>query len=199
MTNVNRLCDRASPAEACETDAGLLGRLRDGDQAAGAELYRRYATPLRPYASGPSLAGLAHRFDADDIVQSVFRTFLRGAQAGRYAVPEGAELWGLLLVITLNKVRAAGQHHLAARRDVRLTRPLDDSDGADATADPLREAVADDLLAGLLPTLRRIVELRLEGYSVDEIARATARSKRTVERCLQECRHKLLRMMGSYE
>src|SRR5687768_6132429 len=125
MTDVNRRRDPASRAETCETDAELLARLRDGDRAAGEELYHRYATRLRPYARSPSLAGLARRLDADDILQSVFRTFLRGARAGRYAVPDGAELWRLLLVITLNKVRAAGQHHLAARRDVRLTRPLD--------------------------------------------------------------------------
>ncbi len=50
----------------------------------------------------PDLAG---RVDADDIVQSVFRTFFRRVAKGDYEVPDGEELWKLFLVIALNKVR----------------------------------------------------------------------------------------------
>ena len=59
--------------------------------------------------------------DAEEIVQSVFRTFFRRAAHGHYSVPDGEEMWKLLLVIALNKVRAAGAYHRAAKRDMRQT------------------------------------------------------------------------------
>ena len=38
---------------------------------------------------------------------------------------------------------------------------------------------------------RQIIELRIESYEVAEIAEKVGRSKRTVERLLQECRKQL--------
>jgi DNA-directed RNA polymerase specialized sigma24 family protein len=43
---------------------------------------------------------------------------------------------------------------------------------------------------------RRMIELRIEGYEVAEIARLTRRSKRTVERTLQEFRKSLRTALG---
>ena len=40
---------------------------------------------------------------------------------GDYDVPPGEELWGLLLVIALNKIRTEETFHRAAKRDVRLS------------------------------------------------------------------------------
>jgi len=43
-------------------------------------------------------------------------------------VPPGEDLWKLLLVIALNKIRARGTFHRAAKRDVRRTRRIDGLD-----------------------------------------------------------------------
>jgi DNA-directed RNA polymerase specialized sigma24 family protein len=41
-----------------------------------------------------------------------------------------------------------------------------------------------------------MVELRIEGYAVAEIAHQTGRAKRTVERLLQEARQRLGELLG---
>src|SRR3954454_16489977 len=103
------------------SDHSLLRRFRRGQDDAPTLLFLRYAERLRALASRQSSPGMAARVDPEDIVQSVFRTFFRRAAAGQYDVPEGEEIWKLLLVIGLNKIRALGAHHRAARRDVRMT------------------------------------------------------------------------------
>ena len=92
-----------------------------GQPDASTELYLRYAERLHALVVAQSSKDLARRVDAEEIVQSVFRTFFRRASQGHYSVPEGEEMWKLLLVIALNKVRAAGAYHRAAKRDVRQT------------------------------------------------------------------------------
>jgi|SRR5262245_32939201 len=183
-------------------DSELVRLLKAGDAEAARKLYARYARRLAALVDRRLASDLASRVDAEDIVQSVFRTFLRGIAEDRFRVPEGSDLWGLLLVLALNKVRAYGEFHRAAKRDVRHTLPLDDNipDGtADAQADPFLHSLAQDLLARFLPVHRQMIELRLQGYAVAEIASQTGRSKRTVERILQDCRNCLVEMVGPHE
>src|SRR5437762_486755 len=101
------------------TDSSLLRRLREGNQDAATKLYLRYAERLRLLARAECSPDLARRIDADDIVQSVFASFFQGVNRGLYEVPAGEELWKLFLVIALNKIRAKGVFHRAAKRDVR--------------------------------------------------------------------------------
>jgi RNA polymerase sigma-70 factor (ECF subfamily) len=184
---------RSLPDEA--SDRSLLGRLRHGSEDAATQLYLRYAQRLRALARAKTGADLAARLDVDDLVQSIFGSFFRGASQGYYEVPAGEELWKLFLVIALNKIRAKGAYHRAAKRDVRAT----SGGGLDAANEPEDDAAAyaflqlviDDLLATLPAQQRQMIELRIEGYEVAEIAERTGRSKRTVERVLQEFRKKL--------
>lgn len=180
------------------SDHSLLRRFRRGQGDAPTQLYLRYAERLRALAAAQRSAGLAARVDPEDIVQSVFRTFFRRAAEGQYDVPEGEEIWKLLLVIALNKIRAVGAFHRAARRDVRLTaggagfdHAVDSEPGRDETALAVLRLVIGEILEALPPGHRPIVELRIEGHEVSEIARRAQRSKRTVERVLQEFRRRL--------
>src|SRR3954467_5650944 len=97
------------------SDHSLLRRFRRGQDDAPTLLYLRYAERLRALAGAQIAQGLAARVDSEDIVQSVFRTFFRRAAADRKGVPEVEEIWKLLLVIALNKVRAVGIAGRAAR------------------------------------------------------------------------------------
>lgn len=195
--------------EALESDAEttgddiLLERYRDGSQEAATELYARYARRLRALAELRCSASLARRVDADDIVQSVFRTFFRGVRQGFYDVPEGEDLWKLLLVMALNKIRAKGAHHHAAKRDARVTTTLDPGDPSfeeqlmrDEFSPVFMQMVIQEALDQLDPRQREMVELRVQGHEVSEIADKTGRSKRTVERNLQEVRSRLRRVLG---
>ncbi len=178
------------------SDRSLLRRLKDGEDDAATALYLRYANQLRSLAGVQRSPALASRLDPDDIVQSVFRTFFRRAARDGYDVPEGDDLWKLFLVIALNKLRNAAAHHRAARRDVRQTITLGDQAGmagveGDSNDLVVLRMVIDDALARLPETTRSIVELRVEGFEVAEIAERSGRSKRSVERVLQRFREEL--------
>ncbi len=178
------------------SDRSLLRRARDGQSDASTRLYLRYARRLQSLAAAKTGAELGRVVGPDDIVQSVFRTFFRRASEGQYDVPEGEEIWKLLLVIALNKVRSLGVHYRAKKRDIRRTTDLSAAEAAgvaghDETAVRVLRSVIDDVLADMQPSHRRIVELRIEAYEVAEIAAQVKRSKRSVERVLQDFRQRL--------
>jgi RNA polymerase sigma-70 factor (ECF subfamily) len=160
-------------------------------------LYRRYSGRISALVRANLSRGLSRRVDADDIVQSVFRRLFQAASQGHYALPSGEELWDLLVVMTLNRLRSEETFHRAGKRDLRLTVGLDvglepgpDEEPGGALYTFL--AIAVDEAIGRLPEhYRQVVRLRMEGYEVAEIAGRTSRSKRTVERMLHEVRERL--------
>ncbi|MEZ6117803.1 MAG: ECF-type sigma factor [Pirellulaceae bacterium] len=93
------------------SDGSLLRRIQGGEEDAATQLYLRYSNRLIALAKHNTSPELAVRFDPEDVVQSVFRSFFRRASGGCYDVPEGGELWRLLLVLALNKVRGLAIHH----------------------------------------------------------------------------------------
>jgi RNA polymerase sigma-70 factor, ECF subfamily len=180
------------------SDGSLLRRFQHGQSDASTELYLRYAKRLLALAEAQSSPDLARRVEPEEIVQSVFRTFFRRAAQGHYAVPDGEEMWKLLLVIALNKVRTAGAFHRAAKRDMRLTtsgvaydHALESESGSDEAALTVLRLVVEELLVGTPASHRRMIELRIEGFEVSEIADQVQRSKRSVERVLQDFRTRL--------
>jgi RNA polymerase sigma-70 factor (ECF subfamily) len=187
------------------SDESLLQQYRGGDQNAATQLYKRYVTRLRAVAESKCSNKLARRVDADDIVQSVFRTFFRGLNQGLYDVPESQQLWNLLLVIVANKARARGAYHNAAKRDVRLTAAVDYTEESvqakleDPTPPVELQMAIQDALEQLDSRQRQMVEMRIQGHEVTEIANLTKRSKRTVERTLQDARNKLRELLEQAE
>src|SRR4051794_10544217 len=196
----DRLASRHSPqpANAPPSDRSLLLRFQRGQGDAATDLYVRYADRLNALVRAQRGEDLAARLDPDDIVQSVFRTFFRRAAEGHYTVPQGEELWKLFLVIALYKIRDTAAYHRAEKRDVSRTaqgaafdRAAQAEAGRDEAALGVLQMVIDEILEKLPPGHRRIIEMRVEGYEVAEIAEATGRAKRSVERILQEFRERL--------
>jgi RNA polymerase sigma-70 factor, ECF subfamily len=180
------------------SDLSLLTRYRNGSQDAATELYLRYAERLRGLARAQLSADLASKVDVDDIVQSVFGSFFRGVNNALYDVPAGEELWKLLLVIALHKIRNQGSYHHTAKRDTRRTTSMNAAEQSlpsraeeDRAACAFLQLVVEETLASMSAQHRRIVELRMDGFEVAEIAEKLGRSKRTVERLLQQARVKL--------
>jgi RNA polymerase sigma-70 factor (ECF subfamily) len=193
-----------SPSARVETsDRSLLRRLQSGHANASTELYLRYAKRLLALTTAQTSPDLAQRVDPEDIVQSVFRTFFRRASLGHYTAPDGEEIWKLLLVIALNKVRATGAYHRVAKRDVRRTAggeafqvAVESQPGKDEAALVVLRMTVDELLEGMPEAHRRMIELRIEGHELNEIAAAVKRSKRSVERVLQDFRQRLGVLIG---
>lgn len=191
---------RSTSVLAEKSDRSLLRRLRRGEDHAATALYLRYAHRLLALTRTQASTELQRQTEPEDIVQSVFLSFFRKAAAGMYDVPEGEELWNLFLVITLNKIRAKGKFFRAGRRDVRRQEPggaatQDLAAGDDEQALAELEEVVKGLIAALPEKFGEIVEMRIAGHDIDEIARVTRRSRRTVERTLQEFRTQLKAML----
>jgi len=174
------------------TDHSLLRDFRKGEEDAATRLYLRYSARLQALASKQTSKQLASRFDPEDVVQSVFRTFFRRVSDGLYDVPPGEELWGLLLVLSLNKIRRLAKYHRAAKRDAEKTAgsealsKIDVVASYDETSLETLKMVVQELLEQLPEKHRPVVQLRIEGNSVDQIAQESGRAKRTVERILSE-------------
>jgi len=190
--------------ELSATDRSLMLRYRKGDQDAATELYVRYARKLQSLADNQVSRKLALHVDPDSIVQSVFRTFFRRASQGQYDVANGDDLWKLLLVIALNKIRTRANFYRADKRDVARTNSLEHvihgtpaGNGEQDMAFLVLKMTVDELTAEMPDNQRDIVLLRIEGFEVAEIAQRTGRSKRSVERILQTFRNRLAQLLES--
>jgi RNA polymerase sigma-70 factor, ECF subfamily len=188
------------------SDRSLLRRFRHGHADAPKQLYLRYAERLQALVAKKTSPELGRRVEPEDIVQTVFRTFFRRVAEGSYDVPDGEEIWKLLLVIALNKIRSAGVHYKAAKRDSRRTRSGEANELAiqtaaaqDETALAVLKMVVEDVLEELPESHRQIVELRIDGHEVAEISRDVGRSKRSVERVLQEFRRRMAELIDGPE
>ena len=195
MENPSRPTD-ALPVTTDLTDGSLLRRFEQGEGDAATAIYLRYAQRLQFLARAQLGKGLAVRLDPEDVVQSVFRTFFRRAAQGHYEVPAGDELWRLLLVISLNKVRGLGEHHRAAKRDVGHTTEIEKvapflADSGDEQAYRTLRLTIDELLADLPVAQREMIAMRIEGHDINRISDTSKRAKRTVERVLQTFRTRL--------
>lgn len=179
------------------SDSSLIRRFRQGESDAATALYVRYAGRLAQLADRKSGRDLQSRFDSADVVQSVFRTFFRRVAGGAYDVPDGDELWGLMMVITLNKVRRLAARHRAAKRDVGATADANPdalarlASGDDEQSLQLLKLTIDEFCSELDESSRQMLNLRVEGHGVAEIAELSGRTKRTVERVLQRIREQL--------
>ncbi|HYT95490.1 MAG TPA: ECF-type sigma factor [Gemmataceae bacterium] len=177
----------------------LLQRFQAGDQQAAEQLFARYAQRLTRLAEQHLSRKLAGRVDGEDVVQSVFRTFFRRSAGGEFQIDSSAQVWRLLVKITLLKVRAKGRYHTADKRDAGAEQPT-------GAADWLPQAVARDpgpdeaamlvdqieaLLRGLPELHAQVLERRLQGHHVTDIAAQLDVSRQTVHRVLNLLQQRL--------
>jgi RNA polymerase sigma-70 factor (ECF subfamily) len=162
------------------------------------ELFARYAQRLARFADQHLSKRVGARLDGEDVVQSVFRTFFRRYSRGELRVDSSAEVWRLLVRITLRKVQAKGRHHTAGPRDVGADLAGGDSALTEAMArEPGPEEAAmlvdeiESLLRGLPELHCRILDLRLQGHGVAEIAAQLGTSRMTVYRALNLLQQRL--------
>lgn len=190
-----------------DTHAGhsVVTRLRTGRDSAVAQVVDRYTERLLAVAGRQIGRKLARRIDAEDILQSTYRSFFRRTSKGEYELDSESDLWRLLVTITLNKVRRQAKFHTAARRDMlrehsaaatSAPAAMNPRHGMEKVQPPPSEvAVLNEemelFLGGLRPRDRAIVTLRLEGYSTKEIATQLSRAERSVRRVLHRIHRRL--------
>jgi len=174
----------------------LLLDCQDGDESAAWLLYERYVKRLVGLARSRLSQKLTARVDAEDVVQSVYRSFFRNARAGRYELEQSGDLWRLLASITVNKVRDQAKRHTQQKRTVDRESAMPDGDGSAESFgrliadEPSPEAAAmlieemEQVMIQLDQSQGKILELRLQGYIVEDIASMMHCSERTVRRKL---------------
>jgi hypothetical protein len=183
----------------------LLARWQQGDIGAADELFGRYTEQLVALARGRISGKLAGRLDPEDVVQSACRSFF--AHVERYTLHRTGDLWRLLAAITLHKLHHQVGHHMAAKRSVTREQRLGNGAGSlelvARTPSPDEAAALIDeverLMRALAPLHRRMLELRLQGYRIAEIALDTKRSERLVRKVLDGVKAELLRRDGDGE
>ena len=170
----------------------LLDRFRAGDPQAASGLFGRYFARLRGLVRGGLSPRVTRRVDPEDVVQSVYLSFFRGATTGRYVLSRGGDLWRLLAGIARHKLLRQVRYQKAARRSVAREVGLDQIDKARQSEQPSAQVRwIDDLRwinHQLSPFDQRVLELRLQECQITEIATATGRSERSVRRSLARLR-----------
>jgi DNA-directed RNA polymerase specialized sigma24 family protein len=179
-----------------------LVALKDNDPAAAQKLWESYYKKLLRL-SGRLIGALPKRVaDEEDLALSAMKSFVMGAQKGRFPrLDDETDLWRILVTITSRKVSAHRRRHFAARRNHGAVRgesvfPQGDDKGPGGIGAMAGQEPTPDFAAAVTeecrllfeklddPLLREIATWKMEGYSNEEIAEKLGRTVRTVERKL---------------
>ncbi|HXG11997.1 MAG TPA: sigma-70 family RNA polymerase sigma factor [Gemmataceae bacterium] len=177
----------------------LLELLGAGDEEAARQVVDRYINRLVALARQRLSQRLASRVDPEDVVQSVFRTFFGRVKAGKFHIEDQDDLCKLLVRITVHKVLRQVEFHQAAKRDPhleaeqgsrsqeRLMELLDRDPSPEAAVAFLDQLEA--LFNTMTPRERQVLEMRLQGYSNDEIvAKLGLTNDRAIRRIFERIR-----------
>jgi RNA polymerase sigma factor (sigma-70 family) len=186
----------------------MIEGLRAGDPAVVRQFCDRYGPALNRIADRKLPDAVRRRIDAEDVVQSACRTFFRRAHNGEFRLEDSGSLWRLLCAITLTKVREQARFHLRQRRGVSREReglPASDQSWcetplAEASPTPAEVAEFADVFRALLdrlsPEEQRVVDLKIQDYTNNQVAAVLGCSERTVRRLLKRVQGVLLEMRG---
>jgi RNA polymerase sigma-70 factor (ECF subfamily) len=153
--------------------------LRFSDAEVARQLVDSYLDRLVAVARRRLSQRLASRVDPEDVVQSVFRTFFCRAKEGKFQIKDQDDLCKLLMRITVRKVLKQVEHHTAGKRDARM-----ETEQGSRSLERMQEVLArepspeaevlfvdqlEHFLSQLRPQERKILEMRMQGYSNEEI------------------------------
>ena len=180
----------------------LIDRARNGDGEATATLLEAFEEEVRVMVRARLPKALRSRFDTMDFVQAVWQSVFAGPVRG----PEFANMGhfrGYLAGVARNKVFEEYRRNTTTQKlNLRREEPLYvRRNGHDAPRDlpstdptPSQVAVAgeclDRLLAGTLEDAE-VVQMRHAGLTLDQIAKKTGVSERSVRRVMEAARRRI--------
>lgn len=185
-----------------------IDQLKAGDRAATEKLWERYFQRLMGLArkrleNRPRLGA-----DAEDVALSAFDSFFRGAEEGRFPqLNDRDELWHLLVTITARKAQRLVRDQSRLKRgggtilgESAVFLPDETGKGRVGFDQVFSESPSPEFAAQLTEEyerlfehlqdadLRTIATLKMEGYTIDEIAAKLSRAPATIERKLKVIR-----------
>jgi RNA polymerase sigma factor (sigma-70 family) len=162
-----------------ETDFWL--RLRDADEATLAAIVQEYEVEIRRAATMRIGPLLRPHLDSVDLVQSVYITLLKGLRGEKFHIAGPQELVALSAEIIRRKVAQVWKR-LKRRTELNtnLTGTREDDEhvivNRDGEPDPMADAEMRDAIERIMqecdPADKKLLQLRLEGNSTAEAARA---------------------------
>lgn len=183
--------------------AAWVDALQEGDAEATEKLWEFCLPRLLRYSKNKLPPHLRRVLDEEDVALSAFKSFcIRAADGSLGEIHDKDQLWKLLLCITSRKASGYLRHQTRQKRGGGLVGgestflPGDGSEAfagiegvADSAASPAMLAEFQNTCENLLEqldddVLRTVAMLRLEGYSVNEIAERMDCAKRSIERRL---------------
>jgi RNA polymerase sigma factor (sigma-70 family) len=159
--------------------AGLIQRVRQGDQQAAGEMVRLYEPVIRRairFRVGNSMRPVV---SLSDICQSVLCSFFVRAASGQFQLDQPEDLQKLLAAMARNKLNNLVRKHQAQRRDQRrVAGSGKGSHAVEAQAAPGNSVCGQVAAAELVkevhkrlsPEERQLVDWRNEGLQWDQIA-----------------------------
>jgi RNA polymerase sigma factor (sigma-70 family) len=184
-----------------------IREIQDGNQQVAQELWERYFARLVQLARMELRGAKRQMADEEDVAISVFDSFCRAAENGRFPdLADRDSLWRLLVRMTARKSIDL------RRRETRLRRggparaePSGQPTGEEALALAIGDTPSPEFAAMMAEELRGLLEFlddgefraialgKMEGYSNEELAERLDCSVRTIERRLGLIREKLKR------
>ena len=183
-----------------------IEQLAAADHDAASRLWAHFCQRLMVFARSRMSPSTRRIYDEEDAAVSAFRSLCRGIEAQRFPdVGDRGNLWALLVVITSRKIANQFRYEHQQRRNANQTLTesiLQRSDGSSIgvlqslpTQEPtpaFAAEVADMseyLMSQLLESdLQKIVLLKLEGHTNEDVAEQLNITRRTVQRKLERIR-----------
>lgn len=175
----------------------LLRLYQDGRNEAAATIFDRYLERLIALVRSRIGTRMRRRIDAEDVVQSAYRSFFVHAKGDRFQLAESGDLWRLLASIALNKLHGQIEKQTATKRNVLAEASAELAVTSVVGPEPsAAEAVAMAeefyLATGHLSADEQyVVSLHLQGNDAAEIAAALGKSERTIRRLFQAATEKM--------
>lgn len=192
-----------------------IDQIKDGDHDGAQSLWQRYFQKMVRLARSGLQTNHRRMSDEEDVAISVFESFCKAAEKGRFPnLADRDTLWRLLVRMTSRKVIDQRRYQGRIRRgggavggESAIANP-----GSEEYQSPMAEIIGNEptpefvsimseqvnLLLGHLddPELQELAIGKMEGYSNDEMAGRLGCSLRTVERRLrlirEKCRQELM-------
>jgi RNA polymerase sigma factor (sigma-70 family) len=148
----------------------ILERVRAGEPGAFDELVEKYGPALRRAARAMLGRALRSQLDTLDLMQTVHRTMLTIIRDGKTSVGDSEQLCALALTLLRRKI---SRRWRTVKREP-IAGSLDACETADPSPKPDETAIIKDELENLLQASddldRRVLKLRLLGYSTADAA-----------------------------
>jgi DNA-directed RNA polymerase specialized sigma24 family protein len=181
-----------------------MNGLRAGDPEASRKLWENYFHQLVRLVERKLPARGRRAFDEEDVALSAFKSFCFGVAEQRFPdLNDRGNVWAVLCVIATRKAQAyvekqnrlkrgggqvRGESVLLGKGDPEELAGFDALAGKEPTPAFLAQAgeACEELLASLSDeTLRKIAVLKMQGFTIEEIAAQSGCTKRAVERRLE--------------